>query len=1628
FNLPNHDTGRILPSKSQVKVTDSLVNVTDSSVTDYDSADESSICSTHLSSLEKLVGVEPVSGPKTIKSILKSNSTFKAENLKGVTINEPTSAPAKGNKNVSSSKKNSAPAGKLKNVKTKDDNPLSVVKKELNDLKLQISKNQSSYSSFNKPQQGHNTIISLRRGIKPKNPQHVTKSCETCGSTVYTTTDHNDIEWFRRGEALQAKKVELSNANKSKTPTKSFNNLNYISSISFMATLAPQDRWYKEKHIELVNIVGNPRTGMLIRAMSKELSAASAYECLFIDFLPEEEPKKVSEALKHPGWIKQSERGISINQENYAKDLMKKYDINGSSVKTPMVPPNNLGPDLNGRAINRTQYRDIKQIPKNLTLLLLREFSGKALQYNAKVLEKSNKAWFSTPTWGIKGEVGVTSFRNAIGENYLGHSKGYVEPPTLEVVREWILTIWYSGTIKATCTLKKGFLPPRMVPKGTKPRAKTRRRKKSNPSTMNNPLSKIEATKSASLSNEATGSPTSHSKKRKQSGTAKDTNPSQPLASTLVIARMHKKVQQATNGPVYLEVTASTIVHFESASRHDASADSTSEADRGKTAPNDSLSQQQGTKKEANYVQDEFNTSTELTNSNDATKENKLEDLPKMVKDVGIDLMGLDSPKDDLPFIVQSNKEDTSIPTELKELPSKFKEISREIRYLKSLNKKVVKMNNQKLEVSNGLLALQVQVSYITAQLSKLEVLDALPSLLNKVTKVINRFATAITSTSQTTDDTSVLSAGQVGTHPVEEKKNTQQATITHLLKTTPQPKREQVKNKAKEAMCYKEVEEKESESDSDTEIRLTDCMVESSKKKRLKKFAFVDEQDLIDLLGFDVVKNMYKAKKVYMEDESDETIQNFKAIDLNLEELKLDFSKPLGEQDPIIKLNDLAKKKRKHADDLHYYFRSTKRYKSPVKYEDHPAGTILNEQSLGMILFNSHQRQDFVSIEDFEDLSNEMLYTMQEIFFRFHQVLGQDDLARTFNSFLVAEVDKRNLNPLKQMRVIEQLRHSDEIENTACELIEKYPSMARATEKENSIPLKMIAGRSNAYFSWKEQLPLLQAILTGEWKKVRDIKHAPTVRLNDDEDTPLHVAISTCRNFQVVQNLLDEMDSDLLPNLKNKDGMHPLHRAALVGNLDAAKMLVKKNPSLLFIPDNRYFLPIHRAIFGSHEKTFDYLMTVTKKNIDEHRKNKEYQCPFEGANKAALLNSIIGSGYFDTACELIEKYPGMARATEKENSIPLKMIAGRSNAYFSATQYNFYQKFVYDHVPLRNDNLYNAGKKFDVENQGKGAATSVANGRRSCFHSVMVRIYVKFWELTLLYVPHIKQLQEEKQKHNKALKVLKYICKEVGKTDDDNVIRKHYTEAVIHALEHDNSEAIEEVVRSFPRAIWTKHNGYGLIHSAVINRCKNVYSYLVHGEIGDKHTHKICTDNDGNNLLHLAGKLAPIDKLNQISGAALQMQREIQWFEEVKKFALPRHSRREHEQLRKDGEEWMKKTADSYTVTAALIITIVFAAAITVPGGNDGNSGEAIYARKNSFIIFAISDSISLFTSTTSLLLFLSILTARYQEEDFLKRLPERLILGLAMLFLSLPLLVDLISSTYGQGIFPKHKDIGTK
>ncbi|GJV11385.1 hypothetical protein Tco_1352926 [Tanacetum coccineum] len=280
--------------------------------------------------------------------------------------------------------------------------------------------------------------------------------------------------------------------------------------------------------------------------------------------------------------------------------------------------------------------------------------------------------------------------------------------------------------------------------------------------------------------------------------------------------------------------------------------------------------------------------------------------------------------------------------------------------------------------------------------------------------------------------------------------------------------------------MPSKENEEEDTESNFEDEYaNPVDSMVESSRKRKVKKFDFVTKEgehvhltaekikeqkrievslkadldehneekveELIDLISYNIVAKYYKNKllydkycdqmlnrrksskitnceiltrrgpitlKVHREDGTTEVISNFKTSDLNLDEwkevkqacpnqegkmwktiykqinpkmdflhqaedkLKIDFNNPLKEQYLLDELNSLASKKRKGADDLLDSFRSTKRLKSSVQYRDHPPGTVLNEHVLGIILFNSVQRQVFVTIEDLEDISDEMIYT----------------------------------------------------------------------------------------------------------------------------------------------------------------------------------------------------------------------------------------------------------------------------------------------------------------------------------------------------------------------------------------------------------------------------------------------------------------------------------------------------------------------------------------------------------------------------------------------------------------------------------------------------------------------------
>ncbi|GJW08222.1 hypothetical protein Tco_1570645 [Tanacetum coccineum] len=398
------------------------------------------------------------------------------------------------------------------------------------------------------------------------------------------------------------------------------------------------------------------------------------------------------------------------------------------------------------------------------------------------------------------------------------------------------------------------------VPQGTKPRAKLGHKKHltylKQPS-----VSRKEATKGGS-SKAPTSSKAGHSKKRKESSSAMNSNPSQPLVSTPIDTRMHKEDQQATGGPTSLGVTsearanpqlssgmstfnlnkpiysASFIIHSESASGNDASAVSTAKADPRNSTPSDFVPQQQDQTK---YVSEGLETVltqpitgkgassiARQVEEEEASNTIKLEDQVKLVSNVQPSVKDLDSPKDDPVIVVDDSDEDeedesqkhklvleknkakaeaeatllkaqpsfpnvgqlnellvkslqtefskilsthdfsSSLPTKLKDLPSKFNELIEEV---KGLKKQILQW-----ELPAEFLSLPEQVASVQA---KPKSLDALPSLLLNVTKSLNKFCQVLDSANSKAGDQSVPSAGQADIMPTEEEKNTNQATIS---------------------------------------------------------------------------------------------------------------------------------------------------------------------------------------------------------------------------------------------------------------------------------------------------------------------------------------------------------------------------------------------------------------------------------------------------------------------------------------------------------------------------------------------------------------------------------------------------------------------------------------------------------------------------------------------------------------------------------------------------------------------------------------------------------------------------------------------------------------------------------
>jgi hypothetical protein len=134
-------------------------------------------------------------------------------------------------------------------------------------------------------------------------------------------------------------------------------------------------------------------------------------------------------------------------------------------------------------------------------------------------------------------------------------------------------------------------------------------------------------------------------------------------------------------------------------------------------------------------------------------------------------------------------------------------------------------------------------------------------------------------------------------------------------------------------------------------------------------------------------------------------------------------------------------------------------------------------------------------------------------------------------------------------------------------------------------------------------------------------------------------------------------------------------------------------------------------------------------------------------------------------------------------------------------------------------------------------------------------------------------------------------------------------------------------------------------------------------------------------------------------------LQKEIlESLEDVGSGPLGRHLKvlgRGNKERNKEKEDVLSKARESHLVVAALIATVTFAAAFTVPGGYKSNQGTAILAKKTAFIAFIISDTISMVLSICAV--FIHFYMAYFQGLEIIDKVTTTKLLSCAMLFIGI-------------------------
>ncbi|KAI9081494.1 hypothetical protein K1719_036515 [Acacia pycnantha] len=610
----------------------------------------------------------------------------------------------------------------------------------------------------------------------------------------------------------------------------------------------------------------------------------------------------------------------------------------------------------------------------------------------------------------------------------------------------------------------------------------------------------------------------------------------------------------------------------------------------------------------------------------------------------------------------------------------------------------------------------------------------------------------------------------------------------------------------------------------------------------------------------------------------------------------------------------------------------------------------------------------------------------------------------------LVAEVERR----AGAEREVEEEKEKQVTEEKEKQVTEEKERQDKE-EEEGRARAKRMEEIANGETLYKE-------ICGNNWTRAKEFldknpSELITTKITSTGKTSLHVA-ALFGHMSIVEKLVNLLLPPELLEITDDFGNTPLLIATVTGITPVAKCLVNKNSNILRIPNSTKELPVTRAFLSGHLEMGRYLYYETPLECFDPKKS-----PLQGA---MLLRCCLQTQCFDIAFHLLDRCPELLFAPDEEGWKPIHGIATLNSAIPSRNELLFWKRLIFDYTS-DHDRL-----PIQRQDTSKRAPENL-RGPVAAGHRLLKRVISSTYDLI-----GTKKIQEQKLLHAQADKILDLVCKNAGRSDQVSVI----ADALFLAAEEGNVEFVLRLSKANPDLLLIGNNAYqNIFYSAVGNRQARVFN-LIHGL---RFKDAVVTSKDiyGDTLLHVAAAQAPAPVLNSIYGPTLQMQSELQWFTRVESLIPPtirgvRNNngmtaeelfKKEHQDLMKQGEKWVKTTAASCSVVGTLIVTIMFTAAFTVPGGNDQTFGFPLLIKQPFFKAFIFSAILSLVSASTSVLTFLAVLTSHYSKETFLKSLPLKLILGISSLFISIiSMMVAFLStinlmlnhSNYSWGLLP--------